>query len=475
MPTAGDLHTLLEEVELRISVSNQPFSSFDEFLCSSRNPFQVKVRGIDKHSKEEVAVTIKVYNFDESCCKHQSEYGREFKEGEFGVFSARTRDPSSLLFLLEVFCQDAKGQESLFGSCYLPSSEMGEPRQVVAITTDKQGVPVGEISVQTHLILPWLKIKEYKDLPVQEWKSTRQALVCGHRGMGRNKRDKSLLSEHKAQGSALFPENTVAAFKQAHKLSVPMVEFDVHVTKDGVPVIFHDFDTDLGIEEDVSGKVLDLTTVHINSMKHKQIEVLRNLQPCVQGSTSSDWKCSFLEPGEISVDHRPLPTVQEALESVNEDLAFHIEVKYPMTDEYGNQESEAGNRSHLLDSLLDVVYKYASKRRIVFSAFDPDLCIMLRMKQHRYPVLLANYGQTAKYASYRGVRCSSAKIGVCLAIAENLQGLNGHSDDYVAEPWLISSIHDNGLILCVWGEENNEAMYQKKLKELQVDFIITDK
>lgn len=50
------------------------------------------------------------------------------------------------LFLLEVFCQDAKGQESLFGSCYLPSSEMGEPRQVVAITTDKQGVPVGEIS-----------------------------------------------------------------------------------------------------------------------------------------------------------------------------------------------------------------------------------------------------------------------------------------------------------------------------------------
>lgn len=43
--------------------------------------------------------------------------------------------------------------------------------------------------------------------------------------------------------SSLAPENTLAAFRQAHALQTEWIEFDVTLTKDRVPIIFHDKET----------------------------------------------------------------------------------------------------------------------------------------------------------------------------------------------------------------------------------------
>lgn len=41
-------------------------------------------------------------------------------------------------------------------------------------------------------------------------------------------------------GAALWPENSKLAFKETAKLPVEQIEFDVQLSADGVPVIFHD-------------------------------------------------------------------------------------------------------------------------------------------------------------------------------------------------------------------------------------------
>ena len=41
-------------------------------------------------------------------------------------------------------------------------------------------------------------------------------------------------------GAALWPENSVTAFRETAKLPVEQIEFDVQLSSDGVPVIFHD-------------------------------------------------------------------------------------------------------------------------------------------------------------------------------------------------------------------------------------------
>lgn len=43
--------------------------------------------------------------------------------------------------------------------------------------------------------------------------------------------------------SGVYPENTVLAFKKAAEVGAEGIEFDVHLTKDGVPVVMHDENT----------------------------------------------------------------------------------------------------------------------------------------------------------------------------------------------------------------------------------------
>jgi len=51
-------------------------------------------------------------------------------------------------------------------------------------------------------------------------------LIYGHRG-----------------DSGTYPENTMLAFKKAYDAGAEGIEYDVHLTKDGVPVIMHDENT----------------------------------------------------------------------------------------------------------------------------------------------------------------------------------------------------------------------------------------
>jgi len=50
---------------------------------------------------------------------------------------------------------------------------------------------------------------------------------------------KKMLIAHRGL-SATYPENTLPAFEQALKLNVDAIEFDVRMTRDGVPVLSHD-------------------------------------------------------------------------------------------------------------------------------------------------------------------------------------------------------------------------------------------
>lgn len=50
---------------------------------------------------------------------------------------------------------------------------------------------------------------------------------------------KIMLAAHRGY-SAVYPENTMLAFREALKLDIDMIETDVHMTRDGVLVLMHD-------------------------------------------------------------------------------------------------------------------------------------------------------------------------------------------------------------------------------------------
>jgi glycerophosphoryl diester phosphodiesterase len=70
--------------------------------------------------------------------------------------------------------------------------------------------------------------------------SNRKPILVGHRG-----------------ACGLAPENTLAAFQVAVDLEIDGVEFDVQLTKDGHPIVFHD--DRVQRVTDGTGQVADLT------------------------------------------------------------------------------------------------------------------------------------------------------------------------------------------------------------------------
>ena len=63
--------------------------------------------------------------------------------------------------------------------------------------------------------------------------------------------------------SGMYPENTLLAFNEAIKINADLIEFDVRVSGDGVPVVIHDASVDR--TTDGSGLVSELS---VDELKH---------------------------------------------------------------------------------------------------------------------------------------------------------------------------------------------------------------
>ena len=70
-------------------------------------------------------------------------------------------------------------------------------------------------------------------------------------------------------GAAIWPENSETAFRETLKLDVEQIEFDVQLTSDGYPVIFHD--TNLDRVTNGSGPLAALTLREL-----KTLEIFKN-------------------------------------------------------------------------------------------------------------------------------------------------------------------------------------------------------
>lgn len=110
-------------------------------------------------------------------------------------------------------------------------------------------------------------------------------------------------------GAALWPENSRLAFEETAKLAVEQIEFDVQMSADGVPVIFHD--TDVARVTNGTGLVADKTLTELQALTifngGGQIMTLAEGLELL-GSTHLVLRCE-IKPGPRM---RPYPGLREA-------------------------------------------------------------------------------------------------------------------------------------------------------------------
>lgn len=159
------------------------------------------------------------------------------------------------------------------------------------------------------------------------WYKTHQHIpVLGHRGM-------------KAQ----YPENTLISFQKAIELGVDLIEFDVNITADGVPVVIHD--NDIARTSDHAGLVRSYTLSQLKSFDF------------------GSWFGTAFAGTQI-------PTLEEVLTlaAPYDDLLLNVEIK-DMTQE-------------AVDKTLTMLKRFGLEDRSVIACFDAAI---LRYTKATYP------------------------------------------------------------------------------------------
>ncbi|PIA41942.1 hypothetical protein AQUCO_02100052v1 [Aquilegia coerulea] len=296
--------------------------------------------------------------------------------------------------------------------------------------------------------------KGNKDANSLSFKPINKFQVIGHRGNGMNK-----LCSADPRMKAI-KENSLQSFNAAAAFDVDFVEFDVQVTKDGIPIIFHD---DFILTEEngtlSERKVTELTLPDFLCYGPQR-------EPGIVGKslfrkTKDGRICNWKVENDDS-----LCTLQEAFQNVDSSLGFNIELKF---DDYIDYQEE--ELVQVLQVILQVVYEYANGRPIIFSTFQPDAAGVIRKLQNIYPVFFLTDGGSDVY---KDVRRNSLDEAIKLCLANGLQGIVSEVKAIFRNPGEITRIKDSNLLLMTYGQLNNvqEAVYLQHL--MGVDGVIVD-
>ena len=303
--------------------------------------------------------------------------------------------------------------------------------------------------------------------------------VVGHRGFGANST---------AHTNLQIGETTIQSFLTASSLGASCVEFDVQLTKDHVPVIFHDF---LVME---TGGDMPLHTLTLDQFMH----LSRSQAP--RGDLQSSAEVRYLERHLVKGGTRPKPrshsvniyddyrsqdlaqrmryteegmqnnikgnlrghsvqeppsTLEQLLTELLKSIPFNLEIKYPMLWEAEDRgmEFNAMELNFFVDTILTMIFRLYDDRNITLSSFSPEICILLACKQRTFPILFINKAGSVPAGD---VRAGSLQGATEFAKAWDLAGIVILSDPFVMCPRLSTYAKDQGLVVGSYGNMNDE-------------------
>ena len=292
---------------------------------------------------------------------------------------------------------------------------------------------------------------------------------------------------------------------QAGKVGADFVEFDVQLTKDRVPVLYHDFFLNVGLEDKAEGAGAEEFETGIHELTLRQLTRSKTLPvskkafklqstakkhwPAILGhlknesaSTASSSKRKFevtattaadADSGEHLVDF--FPKLRDLLAHVPHDVGLNVEIKYPnprKTERRSLRFSDAFEMNAYVDAILKCVFDHAgASRRLFFSCFDPNICVLLRAKQATYPVLFLTYGFVFPVPDAR----LTLQFATRFVQMERLNGIVSNSDTFLKHPELVRYVRDaQGIVLMTWGDKNTDHACVQRQKKHGMDAVISD-
>ncbi|EGC31803.1 hypothetical protein DICPUDRAFT_82336 [Dictyostelium purpureum] len=366
-------------------------------------------------------------------------------------------------------------------------------------------LPIGEFRCNYLVVSPFNHPQNSLSNLWHSFVEQPQTLI-GHRGNGKN---------NFGINANAVTENTILSFLTAAQFGAKMVEFDLQLTYDSVPVIFHDYEIEIQTTEGFTMKEAinrltleqflkvkptsnkrDLISHTLKRMKSLRIskstsdllslaptfdasQHLSSLLDLSQGGIELSVKPDSVRPS--SIIHDRFSTLQDAFHLVPQEIGFMIEIKYPNLAMQNLRKFKAPERNEFVDIILNIVFNEVKDRRIAFLTFDPDIAILLRTKQFRYPVLFLICCDTPTFfdtfdpdVNVNDTRCNSILNAVTFVKTVNLDGIVCDSETILNNHSYVNLVHNDNLLLFTYGSKNVDPVNVKIQKELGVDGIIAD-
>lgn len=225
--------------------------------------------------------------------------------------------------------------------------------------------------------------------------------------------------------SAYYPENTMSAFKAAVEMNADMIELDVLLSKDNIPVVFHDERLDK--KSDGEGLVRDHSLTELKKL-----------------DAGSWFNTKF--------KNERIPTLREVLEFSRNRILVNIEIK----PEAVTESEESG----IVELVLDIVEKLDMEETVIISSFDYRVLERLSKRETNIKSALL-YEQKQSYGREPSMLAKDYKIDVFNC-----------SDLQLTDNW-VEQLNNNKIPFFIYTINDERTM--KALIQVGAKGIFTDK
>lgn len=401
------------------------------------------------------------YAYNRSQFQKQPQRGVPYTAGDIVIFRFTAALNTKNSYQLSIFTADSnRVGEALILALDLRGAE-GVLHLPIQGTIN--GFQVGALTLPYLIIRPLDGAVDYnlRGSFQRYWPMNWPSVDIGHRGMGAS-----------YNADAPLVENTVASCLYAHKFKADMVELDIQLTRDYVPIAWHDFGFKTAPKGGFIENVEDLNYVLIKDLTYKQLKNSR-----VFAIEDGDiYEYTSYNVHNASDTERIFVTLREIFEILPSTLGLNIEIKWPQPLISGALESaQTLNKNRFVDIILKTTVEYGCGRPLFFSSFDADICAMLRLKQNVFPVAFVTIGETRLWEPYKDLRTRSYLSAVNFAQSANLLGTVPHAEDFLEHGALLDFGLNLGQATFVWGDELQDAQTVEQFKRWHVSGVIYDR
>ncbi len=246
-------------------------------------------------------------------------------------------------------------------------------------------------------------------------------------------RDRPLVIGHRGSAGT-HPENTLASFEAALRGGAHILESDVHVTRDGVPILLHDPDLDRVTED--RGPAVDRDWADIKRLD------------AGYGFRDADGSAPHRDRG-----HR-IPSLEEAFAEFP-DARFNLEIKCP--------------EPAAIEATLDLVERFGRADRTLLTAGEDPIMQALRSALPHRSIRPATGASLSEIVAAVGSALGQGSMPPDVMALQIPADFGGQP---LATRALVEHAHAQGVEVHVW--TINELAEIESLLAIGVDGIVTD-